>query len=412
LKISAREKGLLVMGPDCGTAIISGIGLGFANRVGTGPIGLIGASGTGLQAITSEIANRGAGITQAIGTGGRDLTGEIGAITTLQGLNLLTRDKDTKIIVIVGKPPEPKVAIKILQAARKSGKPVVIDFIGYSPPARRLGNLYFAANLADAGRLATDLIDDLYSNNTGLERDNGSERTREGYLRGLFSGGTLAYEAVTALRTFLSPLYSNISVSGALRMPDLFTSTGHTIIDLGEDEFTQGRLHPMMNNDLRIRRLLQEATDPDVTTILLDVVLGEGAHINPVSELAPAIIEAGRISSKENRILEIVAIVVGTADDPQGIDHQIQELRQIGVAVFTDTIEAANYVGQKLTLDPSSKGEIVSQEEISPPFAGINVGLEIFYDSLINQGAEAIHVDWRPPAGGNEKLMSLLAKMK
>lgn len=412
LKNSARDKGLLVMGPDCGTAIINGIGLGFANRVGTGPIGLIGASGTGLQAIVSEIANLGSGITQAFGTGGRDLTGDIGAITTLQGLELLARDGDTKIIVIVSKPPEPKVAIEIMQAARKSGKPVVINFIGYSPPARRLGNLHFAVDLADAGQLAVDLINTLDTFNLGQDRDEAAKHTKDGYLRGLFSGGTLAYEALTALRTYLSPLYSNVSVSGALPMQELFTSSGHTIIDLGEDDFTQGRLHPMMDNDLRIRRLLQEAKDPDVTIILLDVVLGEGAHINPVSELAPAIIEAVQISSRENRILEVVAIVIGTADDPQEIESQILELQKIGVVVFTDTIEAANYVGQRLTFVQSSKDELTSQEKFSSQFSGINVGLEIFYNSLIEQGAEAIHVDWRPPAGGNEKLMSLLAKMK
>ena len=168
----------------------------------------------------------------------------------------------------------------------------------------------------------------------------------------------------------------------------------------------------MMDNDLRIRRLLQEAKDPNVTTILLDVVLGEGAHINPVSELAPAIIEARQIAGKQDRILEVVAIVIGTVDDPQEIESQILDLQKIGVVVFTDTIEAANYVGQKLTVVHSSKDELSSQEKISSQFAGINVGLEIFYDSLIEQGAEAIHVDWRPPAGGNEKLMSLLAKMQ
>ncbi len=412
LKNEARDKGLLVMGPDCGTAIIDGIGLGFANRVNKGQIGIVGASGTGLQAITSEIANRGYGITQAIGTGGRDLSGDIGAITTLSGLKMLAQDNETKVIVIVSKPPEPEVAIKILQAARRTGKPVVVNFIGYSPPARQLGNLHFAINLTDAGRLAVEIqktSDSDSSDSTGKSQIAGGSR---GYIRGLFSGGTLAYEAVMALRTFLSPLYSNVSADGVEPMLDLFTSRGHAIIDLGEDEFTQGRLHPMMDNELRIRRLFQEAQDPDITTILFDVVLGEGAHIDPVSELAPAIVEARQLARGNNRELDVIAIVVGTEDDPQGIENQIQGLRAVGVTVYTDTIEAANDVGQKLTSNHANKSDPNLDEMFSAAFSGINVGLEIFYDSLVEQGAEVIHVDWRPPAGGNESLMSLLAKMK
>lgn len=412
LKNEARDKGLLVMGPDCGTAIIDGIGLGFANRVNKGQIGIVGASGTGLQAITSEIANRGYGITQAIGTGGRDLSGDIGALTTLSGLKMLAQDNETKVIVIVSKPPEPEVAIKILQAARRTGKPVVVNFIGYSPPARQLGNLHFAINLTDAGRLAVEIqktSDSDSSDSTGKSQIAGGSR---GYIRGLFSGGTLAYEAVMALRTFLSPLYSNVSADGVEPMLDLFTSRGHAIIDLGEDEFTQGRLHPMMDNELRIRRLFQEAQDPDITTILFDVVLGEGAHIDPVSELAPAIVEARQLARGNNRELDVIAIVVGTEDDPQGIENQIQGLRAVGVTVYTDTIEAANDVGQKLTSNHANKSDPNLDEMFSAAFSGINVGLEIFYDSLVEQGAEVIHVDWRPPAGGNESLMSLLAKMK
>lgn len=412
LKKIASEKGLLVMGPDCGTAIINGIGLGFANRVGGGPIGLIGASGTGLQAITSEISNLGAGITHAIGTGGRDLSGEVGAITTLQGLDLLARDDETRIIVVVSKPPEPEVALTILRAARDTGKPVIVDFVGYAPPARTLGNLHFATNLSDASQQAVDLLNSIDLESKVRDSEVKMEEAKSGYLRGLFSGGTLAYEAAMVLRTYLSPLYSNVSVDGVMPVPDLFSSVGHTIIDLGEDDFTQGRLHPMMDNDLRIRRLLQEASDPEVTTILLDIVLGEGAHPNPVAELAEAIHEAKRIALSDNRQLGFVAIVVGTGEDPQGRDDQIGELKKFGVLVFSDTVKAANHVGQTLASNRSEVTRHVSRDEISTPFIGINVGLEIFYESLIEQGAQAIQVEWRPPAGGNEKLMSLLARMK
>ncbi|MDH5606202.1 MAG: FdrA family protein, partial [Anaerolineae bacterium] len=157
LKEKGRQAGLLVMGPDCGTAIINGIGLGFANRVRTGSIGVVGASGTGIQAITSEVHNLGGGISHAIGTGGRDLKGKIGAITASQGLDLLARDDNTKVIVIVSKPPDPEIAADLLGRARAAGKPVVINFIGFPPPARSIGNLYFAASLDEAAQLAVEL---------------------------------------------------------------------------------------------------------------------------------------------------------------------------------------------------------------------------------------------------------------
>src|SRR5215216_5954851 len=182
LKQTAREKGLLVMGPDCGTAIINGVGLGFANRVGRGPIGLVGASGTGTQAVTSYIHTLGSGISHAIGTGGRDLKSEVGAITAHQALDLLARDPQTKVIVLISKPPSPEVATKLLGAAQGTGKPIVVDFIGYPPPARRLGNLHFVTSLSEAAEIAVSQLSVI--NEQSLVAD----KPIHGYLRGLFSG--------------------------------------------------------------------------------------------------------------------------------------------------------------------------------------------------------------------------------
>lgn len=413
LKQKARDKGLLVMGPDCGTAIINGIGLGFANRVRRGRIGLVGASGTGLQAVTSAIHNMGAGVSQAIGTGGRDLKGKVGAITALQGLDVLDRDPNTQVMVLISKPPAPEVAVRLLAAAQSCRKPVVVDFIGYPPPARQLGNLHFAVGLNDAAELAVAL---------GRETDDGRLETKastpqsptsnpqspnSGYLRGLFSGGTLAYEMMIGLQATLTPLYSNVPIREDQRLPDPMQSQGHAILDLGEDVFTQGRLHPMMDNDLRLRRLRQEAADPDVSLILLDVVLGEGAHPDPASELAPAIAEV-----KASRPLEVVAIVVGTDEDPQELNGQVAQLTEAGARVFRHVSEAVEYVARYFHAPVVDEAPAVSLEPIGGSLAAINVGLESFYDSLKSQGADAVHVDWRPPAGGNEKLMAILAKMK
>lgn len=399
LKQEAAAKGLLLMGPDCGTAIINGVGLGFANRVRRGRVGLVGASGTGLQAITAAVHNLGSGISQAIGTGGRDLHGEVGAVTATQGLELLARDPQTEVIVLVSKPPAPEVATRLLSQAQGCGKPVVVYFIGYPAPGRQLGNLHFAASLTEAAELAVNLPATTESKQAG--------QTKAPYLRALFSGGTLAYEALLGLQTFLYPLYSNVPVRPEQRLQSPLQSQAHTVLDLGEDEFTQGRLHPMMDNDLRLRRLRQEAADPEVGLLLLDVVLGEGAHPDPAGELAPAI-----AAVKAERELDVVALVVGTDEDPQDRPAQIEKLEAAGAVVFTDTTSALNYVNEKLARAPQNDFPPVALDAFHAPFAAINVGLESFYDSLQAQGGEVVQVEWRPPAGGNERLAALLARMK
>lgn len=396
LKRRARGKGLLLMGPDCGTAIINGVGFGFANRVRRGQIGIVAASGTGLQAAASEIHHLGGGISQAFGTGGRDLSAEVGGISALQGLDWLARDPHTAVILLISKPPAAEVAAELLRAAQTCGKPVVINFIGYPPPGRRVGNLTFASGLADAAALAVQ------SHNPPISQSR-VRRPLSGYVRGLFSGGTLAYEMLLGLQPVLTPLFSNLAAKPEQRPADLMRSEGNAIIDMGEDAFTQGRLHPMMDNDLRLRRLRQESVDPEVDLILLDVVLGEGAHPDPAAELAPAVADA------VERGKRVVAVVVGTEEDPQELSGQIERLAAAGAAVVTNVNEALDYVYHRLP----------RVEYAYPPvafgadgLAAVNVGLESFYDSIQAQGGTAVHVDWRPPAGGDEKLMAILGKMK
>lgn len=405
LKQKAREKGLLLMGPDCGTAIINGVGLGFANRVRRGGVGLVAASGTGLQAVSAGIHNLGGGISQAIGTGGRDLKGVIGGITTLQGLDLLKRDEQTAVIVLVSKPMDADVAPIIINAAQAAGKPVVINLLGYPPPGRHIGNLFFATTLQEAAVLAAGLESapskDLSSPLQAAASSTGT------YLRGLFSGGTLAYEALLGLQTFLTPIYSNIPLRPEQKLEDSMVSQAHTILDLGEDEFTQGRLHPMIDNDLRLRRLRQEAADPAVGFILLDVVLGEGAHPDPAAELAPAIAEI-----KAEKDIEIMAVVLGTDEDPQDVDEQIEKLRQAGAEIVREVSQAVAAISQRLKTAYHYEYTPVPTTSFGDELSAINVGLESFYDSLKTQGAGAVHVAWRPPAGGKDDLMAILAKMK
>ncbi|MDM8531551.1 acyl-CoA synthetase FdrA [Anaerolineales bacterium HSG25] len=416
LKHEAAEKGLLVMGADCGTAIVNGVGLGFANQIRRGPIGVVGASGTGLQQVTARIHQLGSGITHALGTGGRDLSEQMGAITARQSLDLLSRDPNTQVIVLISKPPAKGVADSLLRLARSSGKPVVVNFIGYQPPAEIHG-IQFARTLDHAAELAVMLAKQpMPGLSRGKPVESAPSTGKDGqarYLRGLFSGGTLAYEALLILQEYLPLVYSNAPLDRAYKLSDSLVSQQHTIVDLGEDEFTVGRLHPMMDNSLRIQRLQQEANDPEVAVILLDVVLGHGAHADPVSELAPVIGAALAQADEAGRNLKIVALVCGTNEDPQDMSAQIEMLQQAGAYVETNNETAVRYVGQKLQgLNPTSGLAPVSLEMLDQPLAAINVGLESFTASLQTQEAQVIHVNWRPPAGGNQKLMDILARMK
>ena len=417
LKATAAEKGLIVMGPDCGTAIVNGVGLGFANKVRRGPIGLVAGSGTGLQQVTSRIHQFGGGITHALGTGGRDLSEPVGAVTAQQELSLLSRDPETKVIVLVSKPPARSVADELVKAARGAGKPVVVDFIGYATAVRQVDNVYFATSFDDAATLAVKLASEDVESIEKFDLDVFSSQQR--YLRGLFSGGTLAYEALLVLEGYLPEVYSNVPLDKKYLLEDSLVSREHTILDLGEDEFTVGRLHPMLDNDLRLRRLEMEAADPEVAILLLDVVLGYGAHPDPASELAPAIKAAKTSAENSGRCLEVIAIASGTDEDPQDLNAQIQQLEEAGARVFTSNDAAASFAGllaQSLNPEaappPGDSPAEVDLQALKKPMAAINVGLETFTESLVEQDAQVIQVDWRPPASGNEQLMGILERMK
>jgi FdrA protein len=403
------------MGPDCGTAIVNGVGLGFANRVQRGPIGVVGASGTGLQQVTARIHQLGGGITHALGTGGRDLSEPVGAITAQQALSLLSRDPDTQVIVLISKPPAARVADNLLRVARASGKPVVVNFIGYTPPAHlvKQEGLYFVSTLDGTAEFAVQLAKAEQTATVSEISAVSDFPPSQRYLRGLFSGGTLAYEALLILQDYLPVVYANAPLDKANKLANSLVSLEHTIVDLGEDEFTVGRLHPMMDNTLRLQRLAQEAADPTVAVILLDVVLGYGAHPDPASELAPALGQAKAKAEAEGRHLEVVALVVGTDEDPQDMAQQMEQLQAAGAKVETNNETAVRYVGQLLqALNGSNALPPVDLAALHHPMTALNVGLESFTESLTTQEAKAIHVNWKPPAGGNEKLMGILERMK
>jgi FdrA protein len=384
-----------------------------------GPIGVVAAAGTGLQQVSSRIHQLGSGMTYGIGTGGRDLSEKIGAVTFRQALEVLSRDQETKVIVMVSKPPAPKVAEEVLRAARQAGKPVVVNFIGQTRGTKQLDNLYFATSLDDAARLAVELAGAPEGKKVRVDHNLGRFAPGQRYLRGLFSGGTLAYEAQYILQDYLPLVYANAPLNKENKLPNSLVSQAHSIVDLGEDEFTVGRLHPMMDNEMRIRRLMEEAADPEVAVVMLDVVIGYGSHPDPAGELAPAIEKAKELAQKNGRYLEVVAIVTGTDEDPQNLENQIQQLKAVGVWVETSNDKMVRYAGELLrALDQPTGGQLpegwkqISLPSLQRPTAGINVGLESFSENLTAQAAPVIQVDWRPPAGGNERLMAILERMK
>ncbi len=416
LKQKARSRGLFVLGPDCGTAILGGAGLGFSNAVRRGSVGIVAASGTGLQTVACRLHALGTGVSQAIGLGGRDLSVEVGGISALQALDLLARDPDTTAIVLLAKPPAPAVLLKVLAEARDTGKPVVVSFLGKNPPLRRLGNIRFAVSLAEAADLA-HLVAGQGSDRTPEPRHAAGALPKErpaGFLRGLFAGGTLAYEVQLGLEIAFAPVYSNAPIGGSLALPDPGRSSGsgHAILDLGADEFTVGRLHPMIDPELRLRRLRAEASDPTVSLVFLDVVLGFGAHADPAGVLAPEIERALAEARRAGRELAIAALVVGTDADLQGEAEQTEILRRAGAEIARSVEELVEIAWERLGPRHEAAATSVPLDAVAAPLSVVNVGVETFCDSLLSQGIAAVHVDWRPPAGGNEKLAAILRRLK
>jgi succinyl-CoA synthetase alpha subunit len=345
LKSEAREAGLLLMGPDCGTAIVNGVPLAFANAVPRGPIGLIGASGTGMQEISCLIAQGGGGISQAIGAGGRDLSPAVGGITTLMALEALDADPDTTHIVLVSKPPSAEVAARVMARIGASGKTFTVCFIGaeaFDLPANAVlaTTLKAAAENALAGAgIDAEIGAGFDTSGESLVRRKG--RAAGGRVVGLFAGGTLAAEAQVVFREAGQAVASNAPIPGVAKLAETNggPTGGHAMIDLGADEHTQGRPHPMIDPSVRDKALHDALADPNVAVVLLDLVLGFGAHGDPAGHLAQTL--QGRPAQGLDGGPIIVASVTGTEADPQPRAAQVATLEAAGVLVAPSNAQAA-----------------------------------------------------------------------
>ena len=342
LKRLARERGLLLMGPDCGTAYLNGVPLGFANAVPHGRVGLVAASGTGLQQVVALLAAGGEGVSQAIGVGGRDMSESVGAVMTLAALDALGGDPGTELVVVVGKPPGPAVRARVEARLRTLGKPAVVAMLGREVSPGREGALRTVTSLEDAAAAALAALSGreyrarAFSDPEDAGRRIGErQRARaagQAAVRGLFAGGTLAYEALLILEPLLGAVGGNLSRG---------VPSPHRIVDLGEDEFTRGRAHPMLDGTLRAEEIARAGKEADVAVLLIDVVLGHGAASDPAGDIAPAL-EAARAHAHANgRSLAVVASVVGTSGDPQGLDRQVARLESAGAWVLPSNAQAA-----------------------------------------------------------------------
>lgn len=353
LKRLGEEKDLLVMGPDCGTAIINSIGLGFANVVEQGPIGIVAASGTGAQEVSS-LVSEGPGASQVIGTGGRDLHDEVEGLTMLMGLQTLADDPETETITLVSKPPSPKVAERILDSASEVEKPTVVCFLGGDPEIIKDAGLTPAITLEDAAIKSMALqkgeeaegtlfTEDLEKVRETAEKEYKDLNSEQSYVRGIYSGGTFCSEALLILQNLIGDAYSNVPLEPEFELEDSNESKEHALVDMGEDEFTSeiDKPHPMIWHGLRKERILDEASDPETAVILLDVVLGYGAHEDPAGELAPTIKKAKENAEEEGRSIPVVASVCGTSQDPQDLASQKQKLADAGVIVMPSNAQAA-----------------------------------------------------------------------
>jgi len=324
LKRLAIERNLLMMGPDCGTSYIGGTPLAFANEVPAGNVGLVSASGTGLQEVMCLVARAGGGISHGIGVGGRDLSREVGALMTLAAFDALDADAKTRTIVLISKPPSPEVAAKVFSRVARSRKRVVLCLLG-APATNAPKNAIVARTLLAAAQAAT-----------GRRPGARAERVapRAGWLRGLFCGGTLCAEAQLVLQAKEFALESNVPVPGVAECSTPLRAA-HTLIDLGDDDYTRGRPHPMIDPTLRGEWLEKALREPGVSAVLLDVVLGHGAHPDPAGLVAQS------LASVPKRSARVIASVTGTDGDPQRFAKQVAILRNAGVIVANSNAEAA-----------------------------------------------------------------------
>ncbi len=348
LKLLAKQKGLLVMGPDCGTSLINGMGIGFANAVRKGSIGAIGAAGTGLQEFTSQVHNLGFGISHAIGTGSHDLSDKIGGMTAFSALDALEKDDKTKVISIITKPPGVKTLEHLLDRISSCNKPVIGCFLGVDPQAISRENLIPVNTIDEAVRLAINATGISIQQLSGLSQDDlkmladeqAAWSSEQKYLRGILAGGTFCYQSQQILSKAGINVYSNSPLNPKYKLAHPDKSIRNTVVDMGEEYYMVGKPHPMIDGTMRLQRIMAECQDPDMAILYLDIILGYNASMDPVGELIEAIDEAKQVYKNRGGSLTVIASICGTDGDPQDKKFQVKMLCEAGVHVYESNARA------------------------------------------------------------------------
>ncbi|MEK1465119.1 acyl-CoA synthetase FdrA [Limosilactobacillus fermentum] len=419
LKKLAHEKGLLLMGPDCGTGVANGIPLAFANRTRRGEIGIVGASGTGIQEVATTIHKIGGGVTNAIGTGGRDLKAAVDGTTLKDGVALLDQDPSVKVIVVISKPPAKEVRDSVMDLLRAAHKPVVVVFMGERPDHHEEG-LYQAYTLEETAHLAVDLLNGQQPTAVAEELPVPDVKLAEGQknIKAYYSGGTLAYEAATMINDTLG-LNAESGVDGVILNQD-----GYEVLDLGDDVYTQGRPHPMIDATVRKQMMTDAGQDSETAVILIDDVLGYGTHDDMAGELAPTIKKVIADAKAQGRELPVVATIVGTDLDIQDYAGQKKTLEEAGAVVCQSNAQAVKValalIGHPVEevvkdVEPK-KATNVTMPEVPESLRKlltvdhfVNIGVESFAKAIDENGGRAVQFDWQPIAGGNVELQRALA---
>ena len=420
LKQKAHEKGLAVMGPDCGTGIIQGVPIAFTNNVTPGAIGIIGASGTGIQELTTIIDRLGEGVKNAIGTGGRDLSTEVGGITMMDMIEAMESDDSVKVLIIISKPPAKEVRDRISDRLSNFKKPVVTLFLGEKPEYHE-ENFYHAYTLDEAARLAVGLVrgEEIKEGKVDVDDSQFFGAEEKKTIKAYYSGGTLAGEAAMLIKDAL-----NLKVPPQKAEGFMLKTDGHIVVDLGDDVYTQGKPHPMIDPAKRIECMQDAIDDASTGVILLDIMLGYGSHEDMAGALLPSIVELRDKAKAEGRKLFFVATVCGTRRDFQSYDEAVSKLKEAGVivcennklavhtaicAIGLDFEEPAKEIRKK-TVAKIEKTEVSEKliQLLSQRPKVINIGLKSFAEVVESFGCDVVQYDWMPPAGGNVELIKVL----
>lgn len=349
LKKLAQKKGKFMMGPGCGLSFINGAAIGLCSMVNRGDIGLAGASGSGIQTVMVLVHRNGFGISHAIGTGGRDMSDEVGGITMIQSIKALEDDEGTKVIALISKPPAQSALLKVTDVIKKCRKPVVVQFLGGDNKILAENNIMYSETFDETAKKVMELscghkveLKKIFDESIDINGEIKKFSPKQKYFRAILCGGSLADETQLLWRKNTGDIFSNVALDKKFMLPDPFTSIKNTVIDIGDETFTKGRAHVAIDPTARVNRFVKEARDEETAVIYLDFLLGYALHPDPASVMAKVICEEKERAKKEGRHLLVIATICGSDLDPQNFDRQAQILKDAGVILADTNVKAVN----------------------------------------------------------------------